>query len=221
MNNSNEKIRVEIWSDIACPFCYIGKRKFEEALSKFENKENVEVEWKSFQLMPDAQKESNISLNEMLASRYGKSLDWAREMNNNVSNSAKEVGLNFDLDNAKFTNTLDGHRLIHLASEFGLQDKAKEKLLSSYFVEGKHLGKNSTLIEIAKELGIEENIAIEMLESDKYKKEVQEEIITGQKLGLTGVPFFVFNRKYAVAGAQPSETFLDILKQSRSDIVKV
>ena len=171
--------------------------------------------------MPDAQKESNISLNEMLANRYGKSLDWAIEMNNNVSNSAKEVGLNFDLDNAKFTNTLNGHRLIHLASEFGLQDKAKEKLLSSYFVEGKHLGKNSTLIEIAKELGIEENIVIEMLESDKYKKEVQEEIITGQKLGLTGVPFFVFNRKYAVAGAQPSETFLDILNQSISDLAKV
>ncbi|MFN8671932.1 MAG: DsbA family oxidoreductase [Candidatus Sericytochromatia bacterium] len=221
MNNSNKKIKVEIWSDIACPFCYIGKRKFEEALNKFENKEDVQIEWKSFQLMPDAQKESDISLNEMLASRYGKSLDWAKEMNNNVSNSAKEVGLNFDLDNAKFTNTLDGHRLIHLASEFGLQDKAKEKLLSSYFIEGKHVGRKETLLEIAKELGIEESVVIEMLESDKYKKEVKEEIITGQKLGLTGVPFFVFNRKYAVAGAQPSETFLDILKQSSSDLVKV
>lgn len=221
MNNSNKKIKVEIWSDIACPFCYIGKRKFEEALNKFENKEDVQIEWKSFQLMPDAQKESDISLNEMLASRYGKSLDWAKEMNNNVSNSAKEVGLNFDLDNAKFTNTLDGHRLIHLASEFGLQDKAKEKLLSSYFIEGKHVGRKETLLEIAKELGIEENVVIEMLESDKYKKEVKEEIITGQKLGLTGVPFFVFNRKYAVAGAQASETFLDILKQSSSDLVKV
>lgn len=217
MNNSDKKIKVEIWSDIACPFCYIGKRKFEDALSKFENKDDVQIEWKSFQLMPDAQKENDISIDEMLAQRYGRNIDWAIQMNDQVSQTAKEVGLNFDIHNAKFTNTLDGHRLIHLAKEFGLQDKAKEKLLSAYFVEGKHLGKNSTLIEIAKELGIEEDKVTTMLNSDEYKKEVKEEVIMGQKLGLTGVPFFVFNRKYAVAGAQPSKTFSDILNQVASE----
>lgn len=217
MNELDKKINVEIWSDVACPFCYIGKRNFENALNSFQNKDSVEIEWKSFQLAPDAQKENDISINEMLAKKYGKTVDWAKQMNKNVSDTAKKAGLNFDIDNAKYTNTLDAHRLIHLAKKFNLQDKAKEKLLSAYFIEGKNVGNKDTLIEIAKDIGLETNDVSDMLNSDLYKKEVLNDIETGQRIGLTGVPFFVFNRKYAVSGAQPTDTFLDILNQVSSE----
>lgn len=213
-----KKIQVEVWSDIACPFCYIGKRKFEESLNHFNHKEDVEINWKSFQLMPDAKKENDITMNEMLAERYGKTVEWAKQMNDSVTETAKEAGLDFNLDIAKFTNTLDGHRLIHLAAEHGLQDKAKEKLLSAYFAEGKNVSNKETLIQIGKEIGLKPDEVKQMLESDKFIKDVKEDIMNGQKLGLTGVPFFVFNRKYAVSGAQSSDIFLDVLKKSWQDI---
>ena len=208
----NTKMQVEIWSDIACPFCYIGKRKFENALEKFPNKDQVEVLWHSFQLMPDAKRDFGVDMNTMLANRYGKSIEWAKEMNNNVANMAKEVGLEFNLDKAIPTNTLDAHRLIHLAKKHNLQDQAEEALFNAYFSQGKHIGDLDTLVELGTSIGLNADETREVLNSDKYAKEVQSEIIEGQRFGLSGVPFFVINRKYGISGAQPSEEFLKVLE---------
>jgi predicted DsbA family dithiol-disulfide isomerase len=210
---TDKNIKVEIWSDVACPFCYIGKRNFEKALSDFKHNDKVEVLWKSFQLNPNEKKENNIDINQMLASKYGRSVDWAKQMNENVTKTAKEVGLNFDLNKIKLTNTLDSHQLIHLAKKYNLQDKAKERLLSAYFVEGLHLGKREVIIQLAKEIGINESDVEKMLENNEYVTDVKSDIIEAQHLGVTGVPFFVFNQKYAVSGAQPNEVFLDVLEK--------
>lgn len=210
---TDKNIKVEIWSDVACPFCYIGKRNFEKALSDFKHNYKVEVLWKSFQLNPNEKKENNIDINQMLASKYGRSVDWAKQMNENVTKTAKEVGLNFDLNKIKLTNTLDSHQLIHLAKKYNLQDKAKERLLSAYFVEGLHLGKREVIIQLAKEIGINESDVEKMLENNEYVTDVKSDIIEAQHLGVTGVPFFVFNQKYAVSGAQPNEVFLDVLEK--------
>jgi predicted DsbA family dithiol-disulfide isomerase len=167
--------------------------------------------------MPDAKKENAFSMDEMLSERYGRSVKWAKQMNEQVSNTAKEAGLNFNLAKAHFTNTLDAHKLIHLAKKHGVQDQAKEKLLSAYFVEGIHIGRLESLIKIGEELGLPKEELTKVLESNEYEKEITQEIREGQKFGLTGVPFFVFNRKYAISGAQPSKVFLDLLNSIWKD----
>jgi predicted DsbA family dithiol-disulfide isomerase len=208
---NTEKMKVEIWSDIACPFCHIGKRNFESALAQFPNSDNVEIEWKSFQLDPNAEVNQQGLQVEKLARKYGVSVDEAKKMNSRVTGMARESGLNFNLDNVKPTNTFDAHRLLHLAKKHGLQEQAEERLFEAYLSEGKHIGEAETLIQLGREIGLDAGEVSQLLNSDDYADAVKEEIRQAQRLGISGVPFFVIDNKYGISGAQPREQFLKTL----------
>jgi predicted DsbA family dithiol-disulfide isomerase len=207
-------MKVEIWSDVVCPFCYIGKRKFEAALSKFSHKDEIEVIWHSFQLAPDMEFSPGKSLNDWLAEKKGMPVQQAKEMNNHVAKMAAEVGLKFNFDSAKPANTFDAHRLIHLAGEHNLQGQAKERLLSAYFTEGLNISDDSTLVKLGEGIGLKKKEIEEMLAGDKEEDEVKADIQEADAIGINGVPFFIFNRKYAISGAQSPETFLRALEKS-------
>ncbi|GAA4314808.1 DsbA family oxidoreductase [Mucilaginibacter gynuensis] len=204
-------MKVEIWSDVVCPFCYIGKRKFENALKDFDQKGKVEIVWRSFQLDPDMEYVEGQSVSEYLAKRKGVSVDKAREMNNYVSGVAKEVGLEYDFDKAILNNTLDAHRLLHLAAEHGVQTQLKEALFAAYYTQGKNIGDTETLVEIGTSFGLNAAEIRTMLQSDTYKNDVRQDQYQANQVGAQGVPFFVFNSKYAVSGAQPTEVFKQVL----------
>ena len=204
-------MKVEIWSDLVCPFCYIGKRRFEQALEKFANKENVEIVWKSFQLDPDMQPIPGESVHQYLAKRKGVSVEKAKEMGNYMSNMAKEVGLDYNFDIAVINNTLAPHRLLHLAKNYGVQNEAKEKLFAAYYTEGKDIAATEVLVETGTSLGIPADEIQQMLQSDLYVDEVRQDQYRAQQIGIQGVPFFVFNNKYAVSGAQPVDVFTQVL----------
>lgn len=210
-------MHVEIWSDVFCPFCYIGKRNFETALAAFPHRNDVKVEWKSFQLQPDAPVDADYTSNEMLSKKYGVSIEEARQMQAGVAQRAAEVGLHYDLDNTKVTNSFDAHRLTHLAKEHGLQDAAEERFFKAYFIEGKHVGRRESLIELGKEIGLDEAEIVDVLDGERYAGDVVADVNLGSAFGLTGVPFFVFERKYAVAGAQPPEVFSQVLDRVWSE----
>ncbi len=210
-------MKIEIWSDINCPFCYMGKRNLENALQEFPQKDEVEVVWKSFELDPYAEVDPQEDLYEKLSSKYGKSREWAVEMSQNVTERAAELGLQYELDRTIPTNSLDAHRLLHLAAKNGLQDEAKERLLAAYFTEGKHIGKQETLQQIGEAIGLEATEVSNMLAGDKFKEEVRKDEAEAQKLGIRGVPFFVINRKYGISGAQPTEVLLQALQQAKEE----
>ncbi len=207
-------MKVEIWSDVMCPFCYIGKRKFEKALSEFEGKEAVEIEWKSFQLNPDQITDPAKSINQYLSEIKGWSLEQAKEMNERVSGMAKEVGLNYNLDKSIVANSFDAHRLIQLAKRKNLGDQMEEALFKAYFIDGKNTADHETLIALAGEAGIDETEAKAILDSGIFADEVEADIELAGQIGVRGVPFFVFDRKYAVSGAQPPEVFLETMKKA-------
>ncbi len=209
MNN----MKVEIWSDIACPFCYIGKRKFEQALEQFADRDEVDVTFKSFQLDPTAPIHSEQTMNEMLVEKKGMSLKQVEQMQSHVTMQAKEVGLDYHLDKAQMTNTMNAHRLIHFAKEHGKMIEMKEKLLQSYFIDGEHVGEIESLANIAEQIGLDKEAVNQMLTSNRYEAEVQHDMQEGVQIGVQGVPFFVINRKYAVSGAQPSNVFLEVLNK--------
>nr|WP_229716966.1 DsbA family oxidoreductase [Paenibacillus aceti] len=206
-------MKVEVWSDVACPFCYIGKRKFEQALEQFPHKDQVELVFKSFQLDPDAPKQYDQSMNEMLAQKYGISVEQARGMNAQVVAQASEVGLNYQLDTAIMTNTLDAHRVSHYADTKGKGREMVERLLAAYFTESKNVGDHDVLAALAAEVGLDAAEVKQMLAGDEYKEQVIRDQQEGGQLGVQAVPFFVLNRKYGVRGAQPVESFLGVLNQ--------
>jgi predicted DsbA family dithiol-disulfide isomerase len=206
-------MKVEIWSDIMCPFCYIGKRKFENALQQFTNKEKVEVVWHSYQLDPDMQHVPGKSIHEVLGEKKGWSPQQARQMNNQVTAMAREVGLSYQLDQAVPANTFSAHRLTHLAQKHGLQDQAEERLFSAYFTEGKNIQDTETLVQLAQEIGLPETEIRQMLAGDAFTQEVRRDIYEARQIGVRGVPFFVLNEKYGISGAQPTEVFLQALNQ--------
>lgn len=204
-------MKVEIWSDVVCPFCYIGKRKFEKALEGFEAKEKVEIVWRSFQLDPEMEYVPGQSVHEYLGKRKGGSAAEGKRMNDAMTAMAKEVGLEYDFDKAIITNTLDAHRLIHLAKEYGLQGQMKERLFKAYYTEGKNVGDIDTLVQLGEEVGLPSDTVRSMLQSDTYRQEVKGDQYMAAQVGARGVPFFVFNDKYAVSGAQPPEVFAQVL----------
>lgn len=210
-------MNVEIWSDIACPFCYIGKRKFEQALEQFPHKDKVTVSFKSFQLDPNAEVEQSQTTTEMLAQKYGMPIEKAKEMNEQVTAQAKDVGLDYHLESSILTNTKDAHRLSHFAKEYGKMEEIMERLLKAYFTEGKHVGDHDTLVALAGEVGLDKEAARAVIKSDQYNDIVKEEMQEGVNIGVQGVPFFVFNRKYAVSGAQPPQAFLDVLEKIQAE----
>jgi len=208
----SNKITVEIWSDVVCPFCYIGKRNFEDALNQFENRDEVEIIWKSFQLNPNTPKNLKKSSYEYLAESKGITLNKSKEMHENVIKMAKKVGLHYNYDQAIVANTFDAHRLLQFAKTKNLGDDAKENLLKAYFIEGKNLGDSSALAELGIAIGLTMDDVKESLTNPLYAEKVLADIQEAQNLGITGVPFFVINRKFGISGAQPSEVLLENLE---------
>lgn len=207
-------MKVEIWSDVMCPFCYIGKRRFEEALQQFAHKDQVEVTWRSFQLDPDMVSSPGINVNEYLAVRKGITHEQAKEMNDRVTAMAKEVGLEYDFEKAVPANSFDAHRLSHLATKYGMGDLMEERLFKAYFTEGKNIADHDTLVQLGVEVGLDEADVRQLFGSGKYIDEVKQDIYHAQQIGARGVPFFVLGNKYALSGAQASETFLAALQQT-------
>lgn len=214
-------MKVEIWSDVMCPFCYIGKRKFEKALEQFPHKNNIEVIWKSFQLDPNTVTDPSLNSVEHLAKKKGWSKQQAMETTAHVANIAKQVDLDFHFDKAVVANSFDAHRVSHLAKKYGKQNELEEKLFKAYFTEGKNTADHATLTQIGKELGIDEKEIQDVLKSDAYTLEVEQDIIESQQIGVRGVPFFVLDRKYAVSGAQEAETFLGALTKAYEETTSV
>ncbi|SFE03020.1 DsbA family oxidoreductase [Flavobacterium phragmitis] len=206
-------MKIEIWSDIMCPFCYIGKRQLETALADFPENE-FEIEWKSFQLDPTITAQPGLDVYTFLAERKGMSLEQSKEMHNGVAERAKSVGLDYNFDKAVISNSLNTHRIIQLAKTKGLGDQMEEIFFKAYFTDGEDLNNGPTLIKLGVEAGLEENEIREVLESeDLFLKEVQSDIKEASEIGVQGVPFFVFDRKYAVSGAQPVETFVKTIQE--------
>ncbi len=213
-------MKVEIWSDVMCPFCYIGKRKFEKALSEFPGKNNIEVIWKSFQLDPSTVTDPSLSTIDHLAEKKGWSKEQARETTAHVTGIAKQVGLDFNFDKAVVANSFDAHRLSHLAKKHNKQNELEEKLFAAYFTEGKNTADHATLLQIATEIGLDKTEVNTLLTGDLYTEEVEKDIYEAQQVGVRGVPFFVLDRKYAVSGAQEPATFLQALTQSYEEYTK-
>jgi len=210
-------MKVEIWSDIMCPFCYIGKRKFENALQQFAGREAVEVQWRSFELDPNMQTVPGQSIHELLAERKGLSVAQGKQMNDHMAGVAAEVGLHYDFDRVIPTNTFLAHRFLHLAAAHGLQNVAEERVFAAYFTEGKDVGDLATLAQLGAEIGLDAAEVTRTLETEAYAQQVRLDEYEAQQVGARGVPFFVFNNKYAVSGAQPSELFLEVLEKVQSE----
>ncbi|MFT3747110.1 MAG: DsbA family oxidoreductase [Agriterribacter sp.] len=214
MSNNTVKMKVEIWSDIMCPFCYIGKRKFESALKLFDHAGCIETEWHSFQLDPDLISGDDKNLYGYLSERKGISYQQSVEMHKHVTDMAAEVELKYNFDKAVIANSFDAHRLIQLAKTRGLGDAAEERLFRAYFTEGKDVGNHAVLKKLGNDIGLKDTEVDEMLASNAYTENVQHDIHEAAQIGVRGVPFFVFNRKFAVSGAQPPEVFLQALQQA-------
>ncbi len=205
---------VEIWSDVVCPWCYIGKRRFEEALAGFDHRDDVNVIWRSFQLDPSAPATSEGDPVERLAAKYGMSRAQAEAAQARVTQNAAGEGLDFHLDKAQTGNTFDAHRLIHYANAAGKQGAMKERLMAAYFVEGAAIGDRDVLLRLAVEVGLEEAGARAVLEGDAYAEDVRHDELEARQLGINGVPFFVLDRAYGVSGAQPAETLRGAMQEA-------
>jgi predicted DsbA family dithiol-disulfide isomerase len=212
-------MKVEIWSDIACPYCYLGKHKFENALNKFENKEEVEVIWHSFQLDPSISFEADRTMVQYLVDYKGYDPEDVKEMTAGIVASSVREGLEMNFDKVKPANTLDAHRLLHMALMTGLQDEAEERLFRAYFTEGENIQDRLTLIRLGEEIGLQREQLIKLLESDLYLDEVKRDFHEARQIGVRGVPFFLIDEKYTVAGAQDSSYFLKALTKAWSEKV--
>jgi len=210
-------VQIEVFSDVVCPWCYIGKRRLEEALSTFDHADQVSVTYRSFQLDPTSPATSELSLEQMLAQKYGRSLAQAREMNDRVSGIAATVGLDFQLQQAHPANTFRAHRLLHFAATKGVGNELTERLMQGYFSEGVRIGDRDELLRLAVEVGLDSGESAAVLDSDAFDAEVRADIALARAFGATGVPFFVFDRKYAVSGAQETALFTEVLDQAWAD----
>lgn len=211
---STAKMKVEIWSDVMCPFCYIGKRKFEIALAQMPDSVTIEVTWKSFQLQPDLVTDPSKNTITHLAESKGWTMDYTRQAIGHVMQMAEGVGLYYNFDKAVVANSFDAHRLSHYATTMGKGNEMEEELFKAYFVDGKNTADHATLTALAVHIGLDEQAVKEVLQSDKYATEVRQDIYEASQVGVTGVPFFVFNNKYAVSGAQDSKVFLEVLQKA-------
>ncbi len=206
-------MQVEIWSDVICPWCYIGKRRFEQALAGSAHRDSVQVIWRSFELDAAAPRQHPGTLEEMLARKYRVSLQQAAEMNARVTGLARELGLDYRLASARPGNTFDAHRLLHFAASRQLGERAAERIMHGYFSEGLAVGERAALIRLAPEFGIAPNEAQAMLESDDYADAVRADEARAAAFGVTGVPFFLFDGTHAITGAQAVEVFADALQR--------
>jgi predicted DsbA family dithiol-disulfide isomerase len=205
---------IEIWSDVMCPFCYIGKRRLEKALKEFSHKEEVQIIWKSFQLNPNMKTDSNKNINQYLSEIKGWSLDYARQVNEHVTSMAAEEGLKYNFDTAIVANSFDAHRLVQMAKAEGKGGDAEEQLFKAYFTDGKNTGDHTVLVELGKAIGMNAEAVKKMLETTQYTEEVQKDIYESRQVGVRGVPFFLIDKKYAISGAQDHKVFLDTLEKA-------
>lgn len=213
-------MKIEIWSDVACPFCYIGKRKIEKAIAKFPQKDKIEIEWKSFLLNPDQITQPNKSSEEYLAEVKGWSLEQTKEITANVTNMAAEEGLEYHLDKSVVANTKKAHRVLHLAKTEGKGDEMKESLLKAYFTDSLNIDDDAVLLGLGKAIGLAEKTIQEVLSSDKFENEVDHDIYESRTIGVKGVPFFVLDRKFGISGAQPDEVFDQTLEKAWNEFSK-
>ena len=210
-------MKIEIWSDVACPFCYIGKRRLEEALSTFEHKDKVEIEWKSYLLNPDMTTDADKTLNEYLAENKGWTKEYTQQVQGHVTAMAAEVGLEYHLDKAIPANTKQAHNLIQLAKTKGKGEEMEEILFKAYFTEGKNLDDTATLIEIGTTIGLSSDEIENTLKSKAFNSSIEKDIYEGIQIGVKGVPFFVFDNRYGISGAQPLEVFTRTLRQTHEE----
>ncbi|GGZ30933.1 DSBA oxidoreductase [Echinicola pacifica] len=215
-----EKMKIEIWSDIMCPFCYIGKRRLEAALADFPHREAVDVEWKSFLLNPEMKTDPNQSIAEYLADTKGWTLEQAQEAGDHMAEMGRSEGLEYDFDKVVVANGRIAHRLLQYAKFTGKGDEMKERLFKAYFTEGANIADAETLIGLAKEVGLDEAAATASLDSKDYDNRVNQDIYESQQLGVRGVPFFVLDEKLGISGAQPRETFTQALNQAWEEFSK-
>lgn len=214
MNTTTDTMLVEVWSDVMCPFCYIGKRKFEAAIAKSEHKDKIKLVWKSFQLDPSISSDDNKDYSLFLQKKKGFSAEQTKGMLAGVSNMAREMGLDYHFEKAIVANSFLAHRFAHLAKKQGLQDAAEEALFKAHFTDGKDIGNLETLVQLGISIGIEELECREALTGNAFIEEVQQDQIEAQQIGVTGVPFFVFNRKYAISGAQETSVFSNTIDKA-------
>jgi predicted DsbA family dithiol-disulfide isomerase len=211
------EMKIEVWSDFVCPFCYIGKRRLEIALNKFENKDEVEVEFKSFELDPAAKMKYDESIHEIIAKKYGITAEQAKESNNQIILQAKAVGLNYNFDDIIPTNTFDAHRLSHYAKAEGKMNELSERILKAYFEDSLNISDHKVLAKLAGESGLDREKALKVLKSEQYVEDVRLDEHSASKHGVRGVPYFIFNDKYVVSGAQSPEVFIDMLKRVKKE----
>jgi len=210
------KLRIDIWSDIACPWCYIGKRRLEQALAGFPHAAEVEIVWRSFELDPSAPRvrDSTQSYAERLAAKYRTPVLQAQAMIDRMVETAAKDGLDFRFDRARSGNTFDAHRLLHLAHERGLQDALKERLFRAYLTEGQAIGEHDVLAQLAREVGLDDAEVREVLDGDRWAREVRADEALARELEISGVPFFVLGGQLGVSGAQPVEVLRGALDRA-------
>lgn len=205
-------MRIEIWSDIACPWCYLGKRRFEKALAQFEARDEVELIWRSFELDPEAPPSYGVTTNELLVRKYGVTPERAAEMNEHLSATAALDGLEYRLDVAQPGNTFDAHRLTHLAAAAGRGDAMMERLMKAYLAEGASMSDHDTLVRLATEVGLDDGATRAMLASNAFADQVRSDEERAFRLGVNGVPFFVIDDRFGISGAQPVEVLVNALR---------
>jgi predicted DsbA family dithiol-disulfide isomerase len=211
-------LTVEIWSDIVCPWCYIGKRRFEAALDRFDHRDEVSVLWRSFELDPQAPVDLEGTSAERLAEKYGMTHERAQAAQAQVTEAAAQEGLAYRLDIARGGNTFTAHRLVHEAAVHGRQAAAQERLMAAYFTEGEAISDPETLARLVAEAGVDPDEARAVAFGDRHGDAVREDELLAARLGIQGVPFFVLDRRYGVSGAQPAEVLLEALQRAWADI---
>ena len=214
------KMKIEIWSDVMCPFCYLGKRKFENALAQFAEKEHIEVEWKGFQLNPALVTNPGISIQQYLSDHKGMSLEQVKQSQIHITQAGQAVGLDYHFDKVIVANTLKAQQLLKFAHAQNKQNEMEERLFEAFFTEGQNVDDVSTLVQLAVEVGLDTTGLHDALETNQYLTQVQADIAEANALGIHGVPYFVFNRKLAVNGAQESAVFLETLHKAFAEWVK-
>ncbi len=208
-------LRVEIWSDVVCPWCYVGKRRVETALQAYDGE--VDVRWRSFELDPQAPPVRELPAAEHLAAKYGMSVEDARALNAQMTELAAGEGLEYHLDRTRGGNTFDAHRLIQLGAARGVQDAVKERLMRGYFTEGEPVSDHETLVRLGADAGLDPAEARATLESDAYADDVRGDELLAQRMGIQGVPYFVLDRRFGVSGAQPAEVLLQAFERARQE----
>ena len=212
-------MKVEIWSDVVCPWCYIGKRRFERAMAEFDGRDDVSVMWRSFQLNPDQPRGARTTHDEYLAAKLRTTVEQVRQLNDRVVGLAADEGLVYDFDCYQVINTFDAHRVAHLGKAHGFDDAVQERFLSAQLEQGEVLDDPETLVRLGSEIGIPADEIRDVLAGDAFAGEVQADIDEARALGIGGVPFFVIDRRFGISGAQPAELFLEALTQAQAAAV--